>query len=417
MRVRELPVIQNWDCHGCGECCRTYHVRVTDAEKARIEATDWSADPALKGVPPIVWDKALGCHRLNHTADGACVFLGEGNRCKIHAAHGPAAKPMSCRIYPFALVSAGDHWRVGLRYACPSAADNKGRPLAEHDAAANEYAALLEADAGPGVKNTPAPPLQPGQSVTWPDVMRFVKAVAEEIADDSTPIEHRLRKVAALATLCKASRFDKVTGTRLREFLEVVSGAVADEVPLYPKDVPPPSWLGRMVFRQSVAIYARKDTGPTPGVARRGRFTRMWAAWRFARGTGRIPRLHGLMPETAFEAAEQSAAPLGPESEALLTRYYLVKVESLQFCGTPNFHRPFWAGLDSLLLTFPAVLWLSRVLTTPDRPRDAAVKLAVQIVDDNFGFNTLLGTGRQAWATELLADRGELAKLIAWYSR
>jgi len=265
--------------------------------------------------------------------------------------------------------------------------------------------------------NTLPPPLKAGQSVSWPDLLRFVKAILDELAADSTPIEHRLRKVMALAALCKKSQFDQVTGTRLREFLEVMSAALADEVPLFAKEVPPPGWLGRMIFRQAVAIYSRKDTGPTPGIAKRSRWTRMWAAWRFARGTGRIPRLHGLMPETTFEAAEQPVGPLSPESEALLTRYYLVKVESLQFCGATNFHRGFWAGLDSLLLTFPAVMWLSRVLTTPDRSRDAAVKLAVQIVDDNFGFNALLGTGRQAWATGLLADRGELAKLIAWFAR
>ena len=32
-------------------------------------------------------------YRLNHRADGACVFLGPDNRCRIHEKHGPAAKP------------------------------------------------------------------------------------------------------------------------------------------------------------------------------------------------------------------------------------------------------------------------------------------------------------------------------------
>ena len=62
-------------------------------------------------------------------------------------------------------------------------------------------------------------------------------------------------------------------------------------------------------------------------------------------------------------------------------------------------------------------LWLARVLTTADRPRDEAVRLAVRIVDDNFGFNKLLGTARQAWAVQTLADRGDLARLVAWYAR
>jgi lysine-N-methylase len=135
-------------------------------------------------------------------------------------------------------------------------------------------------------------------------------------------------------------------------------------------------------------------------------------------GVGEIPRLHGLIPETTFAHAELPAGPLSAASDALLTRYYHIKIESLQFCGPNNFHRPFWIGLDSLLLTFPAILWLSRVLTVEGmRSRDEAIELAVRIVDDSFGFNKLLGSGRQAWATQVLADRGELERLIAWYGR
>ncbi len=415
--VKSLPVVQNWDCHGCGDCCKTYHVRVTDAEKARIESQGWAGDPGLAGAAPLVWDKHVGGYRLNHTADGVCVFLGPDGRCRIHAKFGAAAKPMACRIYPFVLAPAGDHWRVGIRYACPSATENKGRPLPEHAADCREYAALLEADAGSPPADAPPPELKPGQSVAWPDLLRFVKAITDILAEPETPIDYRLRKVAALAALCRQSKFDKVTGGRLREFLDVVAAALGEEVPPRAEDVPPPGWVGRVVFRQLVAVYARKDTGPNPGVAKRGRLTRIRAAWRFAAGVGPIPRLHGLMPETTFEAAEQPAGPLGKESDALLTRYYRVKVESLQFCGPTNFRRGFWDGLDSLLLTFPAILWLARVLTTADRPRDEAVKLAVRIADDNFGFNKLLGSGRQLWAAQTLAERGELAKLIAWYAR
>jgi lysine-N-methylase len=99
----------------------------------------------------------------------------------------------------------------------------------------------------------------------------------------------------------------------------------------------------------------------------------------------------------------------------MLSRYYRVKVESLQFFGPTNFGLPFWDGLESLLLTYPAVMWLSRAFA--DRPREDAIDQAVRMVDDNFGYNRLLGYSRQRLGTRLLAGRGELAKLIAWYSR
>jgi lysine-N-methylase len=417
MPVRSLPVVQNWDCHGCADCCKMYHVRVTEVEKARIESQNWSAED-LGGLPSLVYDKHVGGYRLNHRPDGSCVFLGPDNRCRIHAQFGPAAKPMACRIYPFVLVPAGDHWRVGLRFACPSAVADAGRPLADHAEEAREYAGLLEADAGTQAVEVPPPELQPGQAVEWPDLIRFTKAFADLVADDSTPVEHRLRKVVALAAQCKPLKYDKVTGPRLKDLLEMLAAVVADEVPAKPGDVPPPGWVGRTIFRQVAAVYARADHGPNPGIATRGRLTRIKAAWRFAMGRGPIPKLHGLMPDATFEAAERPAGPLEPESEGLLGRYYRVKIESMQFCGPTNFRRGFWDGLESLVLTFPAIMWLSRVLSANGaRPRDEAVALAVRIVDDNFGFNKLLGAGRQVWAGRALADRGELARLVAWYAR
>ena len=66
---------------------------------------------------------------------------------------------------------------------------------------------------------------------------------------------------------------------------------------------------------------------------------------------------------------------------------------------------------------FPAILWLSRVLACGSLNRDEAIERSLRLVDDNFGFNKLLGLGRQKFALKLLASRGELARLIAWYAR
>ena len=42
---------------------------------------------------------------------------------------------------------------------------------------------------------------------------------------------------------------------------------------------------------------------------------------------------------------------------------------------------------------------------------------AVRMVDDNFGFNKLLGSARQKFALRLLGSRGELPRLVAWYGK
>lgn len=419
MPVRSLPVVQHWDCSGCAACCRSYTIPVTDEERARIEAQGWENEPDLQGVPYFLPDGRS--FKLNHRDDGACVFLGADNRCRIHAKHGSEAKPLACRVYPFMLVPAGDHWRLGLRFACPAAAAGVGRPLADHLPEARDYAALLEAGS-PAAKNAPPTPLQPKQTVPWVDVLRIATAIARILSDTEDTVERRWRRVLGLTAMCRRLNFDgggdpkkAVTGGRLSELLHVLSEAVEEETPDSPAEVPKPGWAGRVVFRQVAAVYCRKDHGAEKGSAQRGPAGRVLAALAFARGSGRIPKLSAPLADTTFSQAEAPAGDLSEAADAMLTRYYHMKVESLQFCGPTNFDLPFWDGLEALAMTFPAILWLSRVLDEPDR--DAAIARALRLVDDNFGFNKLLGMGRQKFALKLLSGRGELAKLVAWYAR
>ncbi|HEV8058472.1 MAG TPA: YkgJ family cysteine cluster protein, partial [Gemmataceae bacterium] len=132
--IRHLPVFQNWDCHVCGSCCKEYVVAITPEERARIEAQSWEGDEVVGGRPLFrkigrFWSRQ---DTLNHREDGSCVFLSEAGRCRIHERFGYAAKPLPCRLFPFALVPVGDHWRVSLRFACPSTAANKGRNITLH---------------------------------------------------------------------------------------------------------------------------------------------------------------------------------------------------------------------------------------------------------------------------------------------
>lgn len=419
MPVRSLPVAQNWDCNGCGACCRSYHVPVSAAERARIDAQGWEADPDL-GAGPRYVPAGRGEFHLAHRPDGSCVFLGPDSRCRIHAKFGPAAKPLACRVYPFVLVPAGDHWRVGLRFACPTAADDKGRPLADHLPEVRGYAEQLEADA-PEAVGAPPTPLEPGRVVPWADLGRVAGVLGQLLGDTRQPLERRWRVVLQLVELAKGLKLDgpkPVTGGKLADLLAALGKAAAEETPKDPAEVPRPGWAGRMVFRQVAAVYARKDHGADKGTAQRTPVGRLRAALAFARGWGRIPRVHARVPAgVRFAAAETPAGPLSRASDALLTRYYRLKVESLQFCGPTNFGVPFWEGVLSLALTFPAVLWLARVLAAGGLTRDEAVARALRIVDDNFGYNPLLGRGRQRFALRLVAGRGELARLVGWYSR
>lgn len=419
--VRHLPVLQNWDCHATGTCCKEYQVTLSDEERRRIEEQGWDASADLDGRSPFVrrgppWKRR---YQLNRRPDGSCVFLSEQGRCRIHERFGYEAKPLPCRLFPFVLIPVGDHWRVSVRFACPSAAASKGRPLAEHDDALKQFAAELAQREGLGTSPdgslVPPPRLQSGQRVGWSDLLRFVSALQALLRNPNDRMERRLRKCLALARECRRARFDKVTGGRLNEFLNLIGTSLEAEVPRDPAALPPASWVGHVLFRQALALFLRKDQGPNRGLAARGRAALLAAALQFARGTGPVPRLHAWLPETTFERIEAATGPLSGEAEQVLERYYAIKVGSLQFCGPAYFGLPFWDGLEALLVTYPVILWTARAFH--DLPRAEAVTRALCIVDDHFGFNRVLASHRQRLSFRLLASLKELERLIAWYSR
>ena len=135
----------------------------------------------------------------------------------------------------------------------------------------------------------------------------------------------------------------------------------------------------------------------------------------FTRGRGRVPQVNALLPETTFEQAEAPRGPLPAAVEELLERYYSTKVGALQFCGPSNFGMTFWDGLDALASTLPSVLWMVRACD--DRPAQTAVVQALRVVDDHFGHNRILAGRNQRSLLRTLSSRGEIERLIAWYSR
>lgn len=416
--VQALPVVQNWDCHVTGSCCKEYRIPLSPEEIERIQKQGWTAEE-LNGHAPFVstgwfWKETW----LNSREGEGCVFLSREGRCRIHEKFGYEAKPLPCRLFPFVLIPAGNHWRVGVRFACPSAAANKGRGAAEYSSDLHVFAGQLARREGlePGPDGALArpPELDDGTQLDWPDTLRLVDALLKIVRDSRSPVERRVRKALYLAANMKQAKLTEVRGARLGDLLNVLVGAAEQEVPQAPTQVGPPTWVGRMLFRQAAALFTRKDQGPNRGEALRSIFSRIWAAWCFMRGSGPVPRLHAKIPETTFEEAEVPRGPLTPEAERVLERYYAIKVWSLQFCASRK-GPPFWEGFELLALTCPLVLWVSRLFK--DVSREQAVITALTIVDDHFGFNPVLHSFRQRLGLRILAWRDEIARLTAWYSR
>ena len=415
--IQDLPVMQNWDCHSCGDCCRRMEGVITVQEKERIEALDLANDPE---VAPKPWFAPVGSGSklwwLAHRPDGGCVFLTAGNHCRLQERFGAEVKPFVCRMFPFILVPAGNHWRVGMRFSCPSAAANLGRPVADAEKDLVHLSHLLEQHVGRSADSAAPPLLQAGQQLAWPDVCRLAQVLVDIVQDRTDRLERRLRKCLAVARICGRTKFDKLQGDKLSKYLQAVRSAVDTDVPREAADLPPPDrLLGKVLFRVLLAIFARRDRDVYRAKKdiRRG-LARVLEGWRFARGRGPVPRVNEFLPETTFEEVERCTG-MPAELDELLERYYVVKLNSLQFCGPSNFDMPLLAGLDSLVLTLPMILWLRRAFA--DLPPVKAAHQAMSLVDDQFGGNPMLGFPHVRLLVRIMGERGELEKLVAWYGR
>ena len=98
----------NFACHCCGACCRIKDgiVRVSDGEIARIATyLGQSEDEFIARETELAPDRKT--LMLKSRSDGACVYLTDDNRCRIHE-----VKPDKCRTCPFEWMNA-DSYEVG----------------------------------------------------------------------------------------------------------------------------------------------------------------------------------------------------------------------------------------------------------------------------------------------------------------
>jgi lysine-N-methylase len=416
----ELPTIQNWNCHSCGGCCTQHEVVITDEEKRRIEEQAWTPADGVPADRPVIKTKGppwARYHVLNWQDDGACVFLDERGLCRMHAKFGEPSKPLACRVYPYAFHPAGKKVVVSVRYSCPSAVENKGRPIGKQR---TDVEALAREVVPAGIEAIEPPPISRGSTVGWPDFLRFVSHLEEELANGRVPVV--IRVIRALTWLDDVERasFAALEGKRLDEFVELLRQAAAVEVPSDLAAIVEPSRAAKLVFRQHVANYARRDTQGANTGGLRNRWRLLRAAMKFASGRGNVPPLQSVFAEVPFAKLEEPFGPLPPEAEEMLERYLRVKVSGLQFCGRAFFGASLVEGFRFLALVIPSILWLARWLAAGEGrghllPSDVARAMA--IADHFHAYAPASGGWTARRRLRLLAGQGEVRKLCAWYAR
>ncbi len=411
----ELPTIQNWSCHNCGGCCKQHVIEITDAEKKRIDGQGWDEDPELKDTTCI--DSDGKTHRLAHQPDGSCVFLDDKGLCRIHAKFGEPAKPLACRIYPYAFHPAGEDVAVSLRFSCPSVVENKGVPVDQQLKSIEELAAgVVPKD----FRRLDAPAVRPGQQLEWDDLLQVAYMLDAVFAEDAPVLVSILRALLIADTLEEAKLVDLSSG-QLTELLQLVAQSALASIDSVPADVPKPKSIARRHLRMLVAQYTRQDTMAEVDKGFGGYWNRLKTSLSFTWGSGSIPLVRDEFKSATFAAVDEPFAIEDASTiDEIMQRYFRVKIQGVHFCGAAYYQVPLIEGLRSLMLVWPSVMWLARwraageqrtVITAQD------VITALTVVDHNHGYSEALGLRASRLRVSLLAQMDQLRTLCLWYSR
>ncbi|MEY3172274.1 MAG: hypothetical protein RLZZ436_187 [Planctomycetota bacterium] len=429
-----LPVLQNWACHNCGGCCREHVIGITTEEKQRIEAQAWTVSD---GIPA---DSALfvplgNAWRINHQPDGACIFLDPGGLCRIHSKFGEAAKPLACRLYPYAIHPAGRNVTASLRFSCPSVVQNLGPPVSSLRTTVESLAVEVVPS---GYRDSQTPDLRPGLSFDWPRMTRLLAWMERGLSDSTVPFPVRLQRVLLWLSLLSRAEEEALSEEHFGDLVKLLFEAASRAVPGDLTVVQPPSRLARLMFRQYVAQLLRHDTAAAVGRSFGARLRLLAEGLKFSMGRGSVPRLTDpnsvrvafveragvaqppMHVRVAFSTAEAPLAAWEADWDDLFVRYFHVKLQGLHFCGAAFYDYPVLTGFCSLALMFPAVLWTARVRAAAEQRtvllrRDLEAALAT--LDHNFGYSAVFGLRSSRRRMEQLLAMDQPGKLVAWYSR
>jgi lysine-N-methylase len=385
-------------------------IPLSTAEKERIDKQGWTA---ADGVEPSKLIMAgLNQYRLGHQANGACVFLDANKRCRIHAKFGEAAKPLACRLFPLLIFPAGRKVLVGLRFSCPAAAANRGKPLGEQSVEISRLAREYFPD---GYEKLPPPAVAATPGLEWPDFLRFVRWLEATFSQENVPVAVKLLRALQWLDSVERGHLDQIAGESADEILEALVRRAGEKVPALPSVAEKPSRFGRLFLRLLVLDHARATTVADRAVGSSHRWKLLAASFSFAMASGQTPALREELKTVPFAEIERPFGPLPADAEALLDRYFRVKVQSLQFCGRGFHDCSLIEGFRNLALLYPIILWLARWLAVShDRENllAADVMSAISMADHQYGFTPYV-----SWRTRLLQQRGDIVRLCGWYAR
>jgi lysine-N-methylase len=407
LNLRALPILEQWDCHQCTACCRETTIELTADDRSKLEKQRWNERPEFQGVQAVRRSWWLGGSTvLAHKLDGSCVFLTAGGRCRIHELFGADAKPLMCRQFPLQVVTTDRAALATVIRSCPSAAADRGRPLADHVA----YLQRIRRDNPIGDTTAEPPPIVRGIRRSWDDFHQVADAIERLMVDERFPLVRRLVHALRFCALLEGCKWKRIEGGAVAELVELFEDAAPNEVGELFQDRQPPARSTGRLFRRLGVHFIRCFPGGPPNRTILDHWRAFRLSGRLARATGDLPELH---PRFKPISSEQLERPLGPLAEDVLLplrRFFETHAVSKRYLLAQS-KSSLVASIRRLVFTYPMAMWMLRWLSIDCEPTADDMILIVVALERG---SALPALNR---AAGFLAESGQLERLIAWYGR
>ena len=411
--IKLLPIVEHWDCQGCGKCCRGSVIPLDEADLERLRKQKWSEQPEYQDTPTVISHGWLRKHHeLARQADGSCVFLTTAGRCRIHEVHGESEKPLVCRLYPLQIVPLEKKAVLTVRRSCPSAAADEGRPLADH----LSFAKQLAKQKGLANHAPPIPHITRKLRRDWTDAECVMGAIENLLRDERWPIVRRLTHGLIFCQLLDQANCQGFDRAKFAELIEVLQEAVPEEVGDLFRERRAPSRAAAVLFRQTAAEYVRLHPQFSARDSWRERWRMSRAALAIVGGRGKFPLSLPDQPPVTFAQLEEPLGPLSPETSQAIEQYFESSAASRQYAVLG---RQGWALTErfrGMALAYVVAQWLLRLRGSDSSPTRADVVDVIATIERGQGYAPLEGV-RHRHRVQTLARLEELPVLLAWYAR
>ena len=381
-------------------------------EPERLQALDWrghaDADDLADASVVVRHDQQGNRAILARRDDGACVFLGDENQCRIHEHFGGDAKPLMCRLFPFGFFPVGDRIAVDVSFACRSVSGGTGRALKVR---VPEWTKLV-GDTNEDTRHRFSQKYDVHGTLLW----ELEHHLLELLSNRSLSFVERVRAVSEFIRLATTSDPRTDAARQLRQVM--VSG-----IPALVRERKSGGPLNMMTVRMDKtqrAIFFHLlflHLNPTPpelsAASRKTRHKevkrRVQAAdgYKYAKACPWLDNSELDVDYRAIAAVEPGY--LGKDTGAeLMERYFEAKVVGQRFMREGERELPFIEAVPRLLLLFPMLVWTAKALAAAEGAGEVAevhARRGLRLLDRSFGevrLSELPVKQRKAWQFVLL---------------